>query len=36
MDIIVCENVFVSTSETERMEVFNEIWQVVVSLMLNK
>ncbi len=36
MDTIVCENVFVSDNETERMQAFNEVWQVVVNLMLNK
>lgn len=36
MNTIVCENVFVSANETERMQAFNEVWQVVVNLMLNK
>ena len=36
MDTIICKNVFVSTNETERMQAFNEVWQVVVNLMLNK
>lgn len=36
MESIMCENVFVSASETERMQAFNEVWQVVVNLMLNK
>ncbi len=36
MNTIVCENVFVSESETDRSHAFNEAWQVVVNLMLNK
>ncbi len=36
MDKIVCKNVFISKSETDRSYAFNEIWQVVVNLMLNK
>lgn len=36
MDTIICENVFVSTNETDRKQAFNNVWQVVVNLMLNK
>jgi len=36
MDTIICENIFVSANETERIQAFNEVWQVVVNLMLNK
>ncbi len=36
MDTIVCENIFVSESETDRSNAFNETWQIVVNLMLNK
>lgn len=36
MDTIICENVFVSANETERNQAFNEVWQVIVNLMLNK
>lgn len=36
MDTIVCENIFVSVNETERSQAFNNVWQVVVNLMLNK
>ncbi len=36
MDIIVCENVFVSTNETERSQAFNEVWQVVVNMIVNR
>ena len=36
MNTIVCENVFVSTSESDRCQAFNDTWQLVVKLMLNK
>lgn len=36
MDTIICENVFVSKNETERSQAFNEVWQLIVKLMLNK
>ena len=36
MDTIVCENIFVSENETDRSQAFNEVWQSVVKLMLNK
>ena len=36
MDTVICENIFVSVNETERSQSFNEIWQTVVNLMINK
>lgn len=36
MDTVICENIFVSANETERSQTFNDIWQTVVNLMLNK
>ena len=36
MDTIVCKNVFASASETDRCQAFNDTWQLVVNLMLNK
>ena len=36
MDTVICENIFVSENETEKCQAFNDIWQVVVNLMLNK
>lgn len=36
MDTIVCENVFVSTNETEKSQAFNEVWQMVVNMIINK
>lgn len=36
MDTVICENIFVSANETEKCQAFNDIWQVVVNLMLNK
>ena len=36
MDTIICKNIFVSANETERSKAFNNVWQVVVNLMLNK
>ncbi len=36
MDTIVCENIFLSSNEAEREQAFNEVWQRIVNLMLNK
>lgn len=36
MDTVICENIFASVNEAERSQSFNEIWQTVVKLMLNK
>jgi len=36
MDKVVCKNVFVSDSVKERNKVFNEVWQNVVNLMINR
>lgn len=36
MDTIVCKNIFFSEDEEERKKRFNEIWQIVVNLMINK
>ena len=36
MDTVICENIFASVNETERSQSFNDIWQVVVNLMINK
>ncbi len=36
MDSIVCENVFVSANETEKSQAFNEVWQMVVNMIINK
>ena len=36
MDTVICENIFVSVNATERNQSFNEIWQTVVNLMINK
>lgn len=36
MDNIVCNNIFVSDNETTRCQSFNEIWLVIVNMMLNK
>lgn len=36
MDTIVCKNIFLSTSETERKQSFNEIWQKIVNLIVNE
>ena len=35
MDTIECKNIFVSDNETERSQAFNEIWQMIVNLMIN-
>ncbi len=36
MDTIVCKNIFLSNSEAEREEAFNEVWQRIVNLIVNK
>ena len=36
MDTVICENIFVSENETERSQSFNDVWQSVVNLMLNR
>ncbi len=36
MDIIVCKNIFLSSSETEREQAFNEVWQRIVNLIVNR
>ncbi len=36
MDTIVCKNIFLSNEETEREQAFNEVWQRIVSLIVNK
>ena len=36
MDSIVCENVFVSANETEKSQAFNEVWKMVVNMIINK
>lgn len=36
MESIVCINIFESTDEIERNQNFNEIWQRIVKLMVNK
>lgn len=36
MNTIVCKNVFVSNDEVERSKKFNEIWQMIVNLILNQ
>ena len=36
MDTIEYKNIFVSDNEIERNQVFNEIWQMIVNLMVNK
>ena len=35
MDTIECKNIFVSDNEPERSQAFNEIWQMIVNLMIN-
>lgn len=34
-ETIICENIFVSSSETERTKAFNDIWQEIVNLIEN-
>ena len=34
MNIIKCENIFISKDEVERKEAFNEIWKKVVNLII--
>lgn len=36
MENIICENIFVSADETERCQAFNEVWQMIVNLMINR
>ena len=36
MDTIVCKNIFLSKEETERKQAFNEVWQKIVNLIVNK
>ena len=36
METIVCKNIFLSNEETEREQAFNEVWQRIVSLIVNK
>ena len=36
MDSVECKNIFISDNEIERSQAFNEIWQMVVNLMINK
>ncbi len=36
MDTIVCKNIFLSSSEAEREEAFNEVWQRIVNLIVNR
>lgn len=36
MDTIVCKNIFLSSNEAEREKAFNEIWQKIVNLIVNK
>ena len=36
MDTIVSKNIFLSNEETEREQAFNEVWQRIVSLIVNK
>ncbi len=36
MDTVICENIYVSVNEAERSQSFNDIWQTVVNLTLNK
>lgn len=36
MDMILCKNIFLSNKETEREQAFNEMWQRIVRLILNK
>ncbi len=33
---VVCKNVFVSDSDKERSKAFNEVWQNVVNLIINR
>ncbi len=36
MDTIVCKNIFLSNEETEREQAFNEVWQRIVNLIVNR
>lgn len=36
MDIVICKNIYVSDNEAERAKAFNDIWQKIVNLMINK
>lgn len=36
MERVSCENIFVSADETERCQAFNEVWQMIVNLMINR
>ena len=36
MDTIVCKNIFLSNEEAEREEAFNEVWQRIVNLIVNR
>ena len=36
MESIICENVFVTENEIERSQAFNEVWQVVVNMIVNR
>lgn len=31
-ETVICENIFVSSNETERAKIFNAIWQQIVNL----
>lgn len=33
---VVCKNVFISDSDEERSKAFNEVWQNIVNLMVNR
>ncbi len=36
MDTIICKNIFLSSNEAEREQSFNEVWQQIVNLIVNK
>lgn len=36
MDTIICKNIFLSTNETERNQAFNEVWQRIINLIVNR
>lgn len=36
METIVCKNIYLSNEETEREQAFNEVWQRIVNLIVNR
>lgn len=36
MNQVVCKNIFISDTEKERSKAFNEVWQNIVNLIINR